>query len=94
VNFSDALHLIKLGQKLSRMNWNNKNQFLQIQNPDTNSKMTLSYIFFTTFTGDRIPWVASQTDLLAEDWYDFDSSPAEAENTPATTAGGLPGTPA
>lgn len=30
--------------------------------------MTLPYIFITTVQGDRVPWLASQTDLLAEDW--------------------------
>jgi hypothetical protein len=31
--------------------------------------MTLPYIFITTVQGNRVPWLASQTDLLAKDWY-------------------------
>jgi hypothetical protein len=30
--------------------------------------MTLPYIFMKTVQGDLVPWLASQTDLLAEDW--------------------------
>jgi len=39
------------------------------QYPDENSMNTLPYIYMITVTGDRIPWLASQTDLFAEDWY-------------------------
>jgi len=31
--------------------------------------MTLPYIYMRTVQGDFVPWLASQTDLLAEDWY-------------------------
>lgn len=57
------------GVKVSRRNWNGKNQFLQLQVPDENSKMTLPYIYITTVQGDRVPWLASQTDILALDWF-------------------------
>jgi hypothetical protein len=30
--------------------------------------MTLPYIFIHTVQGDRVPWLASQTDILATDW--------------------------
>jgi len=30
--------------------------------------MTLPYIYITTVQGDLVPWLASQTDLLAADW--------------------------
>jgi hypothetical protein len=42
--------------------------WLKLQRPDSNSKMTLPYIYMSTVTGDKVPWLASQTDLLAEDW--------------------------
>lgn len=66
--FSWALRMIKNGFRLYREGWNGPNQYLELQVPDENSKMTLPYIFITTVQGDRVPWLASQTDLLAEDW--------------------------
>lgn len=53
----------------SRRGWNGPGQFIELQIPDEHSKMTLPYIFITTVQGDRVPWLPSQTDLLARDWY-------------------------
>lgn len=66
--FGFALGALKAGKKVTREGWNGPGQFLELQVPDENSKMTLPYIFITTVTGDRVPWLASQTDLLAGDW--------------------------
>lgn len=68
MNFGQALTKLKMGFKLTRSGWNGANQFLLLQVPDEQSKMSLPYIYITTVTGDRVPWLASQTDLLAEDW--------------------------
>lgn len=57
------------GHKVSRNNWNGPNQHIGLQLPDENSKMTLPYIFIKTVQGDLVPWLASQTDILAVDWY-------------------------
>ena len=70
--FSWALIELKKGQKLTRLGWNGKNQWIEIQEPDDHSKMTLPYIFITTVQGDRVPWLASQTDMLSEDWVLYD----------------------
>lgn len=56
------------GLKVTRAGWNGKGQFLELQVPDANSKMTLPYVFITTVQGNRVPWLCSQTDLLAADW--------------------------
>lgn len=53
----------------SRRGWNGPGQFIELQVPDEHSKMTRPYLFITTVQGDRVPWLASQTDLLANDWY-------------------------
>lgn len=53
---------------MSRDGWNGKNQWLELQVPDQHSKMTLPYVFLTTVDGKRVPWLPSQTDLLAIDW--------------------------
>lgn len=56
------------GSKVARGGWNGKTQYLELQVPDEHSKMTLPYVFITTVQGDRVPWLCSQTDLLARDW--------------------------
>lgn len=68
VDFGDALTLLRSGKKVTRRNWNGKGQFLELQTPDDNSKMSVPYIYITTVDGKRVPWVGSQTDLLAYDW--------------------------
>ncbi len=68
LNFSAALHWLKDGYRVAREGWNGKGMWLSIQYPDVNSKMTLPYIYMRTAQGDLVPWLASQTDILAEDW--------------------------
>lgn len=74
LTFSDAVHFLKQGKKVQRAGWNGKGLVLELQKPDANSKMTLPYIFMSYPTdaqntpGARVPWLASQTDVLAEDW--------------------------
>lgn len=76
-DFGIALKYLKKGFKVRRKGWNGKGIFIELQRPDEYSKMTHQYIFIDT-TGletnnpdapkDRVPWLASQTDMLAEDW--------------------------
>lgn len=68
VNFGEALELLHTGRTVTRIGWNGGGQFLTLQVPDAHSKMTLPYIYITTVQGDRVPWLASQTDQLATDW--------------------------
>jgi hypothetical protein len=67
-DFGWALRKLRDGCALTREGWNGKGQFIYMQHPDTHSKMTLPYLYITTVQGERVPWLASQTDLLAEDW--------------------------
>lgn len=67
-SFSEALERLKAGQRVSRRGWNGPGQWLHLQRPDANSKMTLPYIYIRTVQGDLVPWLASQTDMLSEDW--------------------------
>lgn len=67
-DFGVALTQLKSGFKVARAGWNGKGMWLALQRPDANSKMTLPYIYMSTVTGDLVPWLASQTDMLAEDW--------------------------
>lgn len=68
LSFSQALGVLKKGHKVSRIGWNGKGMWLKLQHPDENSKMTLPYIYMYTADKNLVPWVASQTDILAEDW--------------------------
>lgn len=68
MNFSEALYRLKTGTRFTRRGWNGTEQYIELQKPDSGSKMTLPYIYIRTVQGDLVPWIASHTDLLAEDW--------------------------
>jgi hypothetical protein len=67
-DFGWALAHLKLGKRVSRAGWNGKGMWLELQRPDAHSKMSLPYIYMFTACQNRVPWLASQTDMLAEDW--------------------------
>lgn len=67
-SFGMAIEFLKGGWKVARSGWNGKGMWLELQVPDRNSKMTLPYIYMSTVAGDLVPWLASQTDILATDW--------------------------
>ena len=67
-NFGEAISELKKGNKVTRKGWNGKNMWLELQVPDANSKMTLPYIYMKTADNNKVPWLASQTDILSEDW--------------------------
>lgn len=74
MNFGQAIEILKAGQRVARSGWNGKGMWLELQVPDAHSKMTLPYIYLNyphdaqNTPGARVPWLASQTDVLAEDW--------------------------
>lgn len=57
------------GASVAREGWNGPGQYIGLQTPDENSKMSLPYLYIHTAQGDLVPWLASQTDILATDWY-------------------------
>ena len=63
-----AVKEMQNGERVTRLGWNGPGQYLELQVPDTMSKMTLPYIYIRTVQGDLVPWLASQTDILATDW--------------------------
>lgn len=71
-DFSIALVGLRHGRKLSRQGWNGKGMWLALQTPDEGSKMSLPYIYMKTADGHLVPWVASQSDILARDWYEIE----------------------
>lgn len=67
-DFGWALTQLRAGVHVARYGWNGNAMWLGLQTPDKNSKMTLPYIYMYTAQGDLVPWLASQTDMLADDW--------------------------
>lgn len=70
-----AIKQLNDGKRVWREGWNGKYMWLELQRPDENSKMTLPYIYIEYPVGHpayplgcRVPWLASQTDILATDW--------------------------
>lgn len=72
MDIGQAVRRLRSGDKLAREGWNGKGQYIELQVPDENSKMTLPYVFIHTVQGGLVPWLASQTDLLADDWEIYD----------------------
>ncbi len=83
LSFSEALYYLKSGKKVARSGWNGKNMFvflvpgstfkvnrpplLGIYEEGTEIKYH-AHIDMKTADGQIVPWLASQTDVLAEDW--------------------------
>jgi hypothetical protein len=83
MSFSEALCLLKDGERVEREGWNGKGMFLFLVPgshftvnrppllgiyPEGTEIDYRSHIDMKTAQGDVVPWVASQTDLLADDW--------------------------
>lgn len=83
MTFSAALELVKAGARVARSGWNGKGMFVFLVPGSTftvNREPLLSilgegtevnyhgHIDMRTADGTIVPWLASQTDLLAEDW--------------------------
>lgn len=71
VDIGEAVRALWSGRFMTREGWNGKGQYLGMQTPDDGSKNTLPYIWIMTADGQRVPWVCSQTDLLAVDWTEY-----------------------
>jgi len=67
-DFGSALMSLKAGKKVARAGWNGKGMWIALQVPDGYSKMSLPYLYMKTAQGDLVPWLASQTDILSNDW--------------------------
>lgn len=77
MNFGQALELLKSNDRVMRNGWNGKGMWLIIIHEDEyklesykhfNSQRLAPYIAMRTADGALVPWLASQTDILAEDW--------------------------
>ena len=75
MDIGKAVAAMRDGRRVRRSGWNGKGMYIELQIPDENSKMERPYAFIKPpagadghMTGGLVPWVCSQTDLLASDW--------------------------
>lgn len=80
MNFGKAIELLKEGKKVQREGWNGKNQYIELAsnisyiNPEgeiinvEHNAIGNRAIAFVGTSGVQLGWLASQADMLAEDW--------------------------
>lgn len=79
MDFSEALKTLKAGNRVSRAGWNGRGMWVtlvgryewgfvvdKVMNPT--KAEPLPWIMMRTANNEMVPWLASQTDILAEDW--------------------------
>lgn len=71
MNFGEAIAKLKAGGRVQRSGWNGKGMWLNLQVPDAHSKMRQPYIYLRTTDDSFVPWTASQSDMLGEDWTEY-----------------------
>ena len=79
-NFGEAIKYVKRGFKVKRKGWNGQNQYIELAsnisyvNPDNevvnaeHNAIGNKAIAFVGTSGVQLGWLASQSDMLAEDW--------------------------
>lgn len=73
MDFGQALHALRNGKRVQRVGWNGKGMWLEYVaakqwSYDQNARETLPFIAMKTADDKFVPWLASQTDILANDW--------------------------
>ncbi len=82
MNFGKAIENLKLGKKVARIGWNGKAMFLYyvpegeypaksecVKGVFKNDLVPyVAYIAMKTAQNNVVPWLASQSDILADDW--------------------------
>ena len=69
-DFGVGIHKIKAGEKVTRRGWAKKHVYVYLV-PENKDKNNGEYIAIKTGTGTVMPFVASATDLLADDWVNY-----------------------
>lgn len=85
LSFSEALIALKAGKKVCRSGWNGKGMYLYFVPANSYPAITDiaksefgdmvpygAYIAMKTAQNNVVPWLASQTDLVSEDWETLD----------------------
>ena len=81
MDFGKALTALKNGKRVARAGWNGKGMWLRLIGPADNRHELLdrgdgvcvemscdAFIQMKTAGNTLVPWLASQTDILADDW--------------------------
>ncbi len=80
MDFGSAIKLLKKGKRVQRNGWNGKNQYIElatnISYKNANNEIINAEheaignraIAFVGTSGVQLGWLASQADMLAEDW--------------------------
>ena len=80
MTFGEAIEAVKLGSRVKRDGWNGKNQYIElatsISYKNTQGEIINveheaignNAIAFVGTSGVQLGWLASQADMLAEDW--------------------------
>ena len=81
LNFGNAIRLVKEGFRLARQGWNGKGQYVELAScisyiSTTGETVNVDHraignkaLAFVGTSGVQLGWLASQADMLAEDWY-------------------------
>jgi hypothetical protein len=75
MNIGETVEAMKAGNRVCRRGWNGRGMFLQYV-PAQMAPLGLSafaipvlpFVIMRTVSGEYVPWLCSQTDLLASDW--------------------------
>ena len=79
-NFGKAIEAVKKGKRISREGWNGKNQYVELATGISyknaageiinveHDAIGNNALAFVGTSGVQIGWLASQADMLAEDW--------------------------
>ena len=81
MTFGEALEHVKEGKRISRQGWNGKGQYVELAthvsyrnskgeiiNPQHDAFKGSIALAFVGTSGIQIGWLASQADILANDW--------------------------
>lgn len=68
MDIGQAINAMRGGERVARPAWNGRGMWLAIEEPGSGSSMDLPFIYIKPPDGRRVPWFASQMDLLAQDW--------------------------
>lgn len=80
MNFGEAINEMKTGKRAKRRGWNGKNQYIELASgiSYTNTKGEIincnhdsignQAVAFVGTSGVQIGWLASQADMLSNDW--------------------------
>lgn len=89
MKFGEAIELMKKGKRVQREGWNGKKQYIELASnisyKNANGEIINveheaignKAIAFVGTSGVQLGWLASQADMLAEDWKEFSNNKGE-----------------